>query len=166
MKSRGGFTLVEILIVVVILGILAAIVVPQFTEASGEAKDSRLQSDLQSVRSQVELFKIQHTGVMPGLASGTATAASFAIAMTGYTMADGSAADPQAPGANVYGPYLQTLPSNPYALTNKDTVSIVTTSPSAAVTNAGWFFNTATGEFGAATSFTDSSGNVDLHYNW
>ncbi len=39
MKAKSGFTLVEILIVVVILGILAAIVIPQFTEASTEAKN-------------------------------------------------------------------------------------------------------------------------------
>ena len=38
MKAKSGFTLVEILIVVVILGILAAIVIPQFTNASTEAK--------------------------------------------------------------------------------------------------------------------------------
>jgi len=38
MKAKSGFTLVEILIVVVILGILAAVVIPQFTEASTEAR--------------------------------------------------------------------------------------------------------------------------------
>jgi general secretion pathway protein G len=166
MKSRGGFTLVEILIVVVILGVLAAIVVPQFTEASGDAKDSRLLTDLQRVRSQIGLYKIQHIGVMPGLASGGSTAASFEIAMTGYTMGDGTAAATQAPAVDVLGPYLQRLPNNPYATTNPQTVSIVQTSPIAAVTDAGWFFNNATGEFGAATSYTDSSGNIDQHLTW
>ncbi|MHC4286068.1 MAG: type IV pilin protein [Planctomycetota bacterium] len=42
MKAEKGFTLVEILIVVVILGILAAIVIPQFTSASVDAKESLL----------------------------------------------------------------------------------------------------------------------------
>lgn len=50
MKTRKGFTLVEILIVVVILGILAAIVIPQFTNASEEAKQNSLRSNLQSIR--------------------------------------------------------------------------------------------------------------------
>ena len=67
MKARkSGFTLVEILIVVVILGILAAIVIPQFTGASTEAKESSLMSNLQAMRSQVELYKIQHNDDLPG----------------------------------------------------------------------------------------------------
>ena len=49
MRFRSGFISLKISTMVVILGILAAIVVPQFTEASGEAKDSRLMSDLQWV---------------------------------------------------------------------------------------------------------------------
>ena len=69
MKAKRGFTLVEILIVVVILGILAAIVIPQFTEASTEAKVSRLASDLQTMRSQIELYKVQHSDTPPLLAT-------------------------------------------------------------------------------------------------
>ena len=47
-RARHGFTLIEILIVVVILGILAAIVIPQFTDAAEEASRSNLQSQLQT----------------------------------------------------------------------------------------------------------------------
>ena len=64
-RNKNGFTLVEILIVVIILGILAAIVIPQFSEASEEARLSSLQSDLQTVRSQIELYKIQHLDNLP-----------------------------------------------------------------------------------------------------
>ncbi len=65
MKARKGFTLVEILIVVVILGILAAIVIPQFTNASSEAKQSSLRSNLQTLRSQIELYKIKNSDTPP-----------------------------------------------------------------------------------------------------
>ena len=64
-RSRSGFTLVEILIVVIILGILAAIVIPQFTNASNDARNNSIASTLQTVRSQIELFKIQHGDTPP-----------------------------------------------------------------------------------------------------
>ena len=59
-RVRHGFTLIEILIVVVILGILAAIVIPQFTDASLQAASSNLRSQLQTVRSQIELYNVQN----------------------------------------------------------------------------------------------------------
>jgi general secretion pathway protein G len=65
MRTRKGFTLVEILIVVVILGILAAIVIPQFTNASTEAKESNLKSNLQTVRAQLELYKLRNNDLAP-----------------------------------------------------------------------------------------------------
>ena len=60
---RRAFTLIEILIVVVILGILAAIVIPQFTDASEDAMMASVQSQLQTLRGQVELFRVQNAGV-------------------------------------------------------------------------------------------------------
>ena len=50
---------------VVILGILAAIVIPQFTNAADEAAMSQAQSQLQSMRSQVQLFRAKN-GYLPG----------------------------------------------------------------------------------------------------
>lgn len=80
MKARSGFTLVEILIVVVILGILAAIVIPQFTSASDEAKQSALRSNLQTMRAQIELYKIKN--VVPDTPPAT-----LAAMVPGYLMA-------------------------------------------------------------------------------
>lgn len=73
MRTRriNGFTLVEILIVVVILGILAAIVIPQFTTASQEAIRGALQSQLQTISSQVELYRVRNAGQLPDNAAET-----------------------------------------------------------------------------------------------
>lgn len=105
---RKGFTLVEILIVVVILGILAAIVIPQFTNASTAAKASSVTSQLQTIRSQVELYKNQHNGVAPDLVTDWTQ-------FTGYTDIDGDveAAKSQATG-HIYGPYMQQPAKNPF----------------------------------------------------
>jgi len=142
MKAKSGFTLVEILIVVVILGILAAIVIPQFTEASTEAKLSSLCTDLQTMRSQIELYKIQHNDDLPG-----AGAATFTQAMTGYTDIFGVVQG--APGPNIYGPYVQKIPTNQF--NNSDGIAEGTAASVPIVTDGsvGWYFHTTTGAFNA-----------------
>lgn len=104
MRAKSGFTLVEILIVVVILGILAAIVIPQFTDASEDAKEASLLSNLQTMRGQIELYKAQHSGALPGAGTANVT-----TALTSRTDVDGTA---DADGD--YGPYMQKIPANPY----------------------------------------------------
>ncbi len=59
-RTRRAFTLIEILIVVVILGILAAIVIPQFTDASEDAMDASVRSQLQTIRGQIEVYNIEN----------------------------------------------------------------------------------------------------------
>lgn len=63
---RKAFTLVEILIVVVILGILAAIVVPQFTNATQDAEAGNLKAQLSSLNRQIELYRARNNGQLPG----------------------------------------------------------------------------------------------------
>ncbi len=109
MKAKSGFTLVEILIVVVILGILAAIVIPQFSEASTEARTNSLCADLQTIRSQIQLYKIQHSDTLPG----TVTGVDFEASMTGYTDFDGEVWVATSTGTK-YGRYLQSIPENPF----------------------------------------------------
>lgn len=136
--KRSGFTLVEILIVVVILGILAAIVIPQFTDASTQAKNSSLRADLQTVRSQIELYKVQHGGDLPG--NEIAADTTFVEAMIGTTNAAGSKA-----GSN-FGPYLQAIPANPY---DADLNNDITENGVLGDASAAWEFNTTTGAFNA-----------------
>ncbi len=148
MRTQKGFTLVEILIVVVILGILAAVVIPQFTEASTEAKTSSLCTDLQTVRSQIELYKVQHNDTMPGSVSSV----SFTQSMTLYSDVIGNTNATQT-ATYCYGPYLQKIPSNQFAPTAiATTIDTGTTDPTTASTTGGWFFNTSTGKFMAVDS--------------
>jgi general secretion pathway protein G len=142
-QMKAGFTLVEILIVVVILGILAAIVIPQFTDAASEAQLSSLTSDLQTVRAQIELYKIQHSDDLPGTYSGV----TFPQSMTMYTVKSGALAATQAPADNVYGPYLQKMPTNPF--NDSNSVEVGTGVP--ADGDNGWYYNTTTGAFHADT---------------
>lgn len=131
-RSRQAFTLVEVLIVVIVLGILAAIVVPQFTDASTDAKVSSLTTNLQIIRGQIELYELQHNDTLPALAT-------FSNQMTLFSKADGTthATD----RANYpLGPYLQAIPNNPYTNTND------VTADARAATKA-WYYNAATGEF-------------------
>ncbi len=72
-RNRNGFTLVEILIVVVILGILAAIVIPSFTSASQEAQSNATYSELQKLRRHVEMYRVRNSGRMPSVTDGDGT---------------------------------------------------------------------------------------------
>jgi general secretion pathway protein G len=56
---RGGFTLVELLLVLTILAILAGIVLPKFTNVSGNAKRTAVQADLQSFKTALSMFEIE-----------------------------------------------------------------------------------------------------------
>jgi len=145
MRAKSGFTLVEILIVVVILGILAAIVIPQFTEASTEAKTSSLCTDLQTMRSQIELYKIQHNDALPSMvaAAGGDNDLTLTTDIEGTVVPAGT--------ANSYGPYVQKIPTNQFNDLDSIREEAVAISTAGANT-AGWVFNTLTGAFNADDS--------------
>jgi general secretion pathway protein G len=154
MQAKRGFTLVEILIVVVILGILAAIVIPQFTQASTEAKTNSLMSDLQTLRSQIELYKVQHQDVPPGNTidadTMVATPALDQFANQLVFTSDGYGAQASTPTKEridkyTLGPYLERIPDNPFNKLN-------TVVAAGTTTGAGWAYEPNTGEIRAADS--------------
>ena len=145
---RSGFTLVEILIVVVILGILAAIVVPQFSEASSEAKINTLRGNLQTMRSQLELYKIQHDDLLPGqsVIGGDVLEADFMDNL----MNDAK-----------YNSYFQKFPSNDYMVNAADRTRVTCVNAAGDLPDGtegtGWWFNAADGDFRAASA----AGHID-----
>jgi general secretion pathway protein G len=136
--NRKGFTLIEILIVVIILGILAAIVIPQFTNASKEAKSSSLVTMVQSLRSQIALFKLQHNDYLPGtnpLNGATFDQTVFWDQMTLFTDVNGGT-NATKDATHDKGPYMQSVPKNPLCPTtaaNSDVVATVNGAASGAV---------------------------------
>ncbi len=144
-KHRKGFTLVEILIVVVILGILAAIVIPQFTNASESAKASSLISQLQTIRSQLELAQVQHGGYYPNLSSNwdymTTETDPSSTSAGAYTASDND--------GDEVGPYLQQAPKNPFENS--------TTTAAAAGAGVGWVYSQSTGVVKACLSATKAT---------
>ena len=153
MRTQKGFTLVEVLIIAVILGILAAIVIPQFSQASIEAKESRLCGDLQTMRSQIELYKIQHNEALPG-----ADYASVEAALTGLTDVDGNVAEEAGP--DVYGPYVQKIPTNLF----NDLNTIRQDGAAAGANSHGWRLDMSSGAFQADDdkACSDGTAHTDL----
>jgi prepilin-type N-terminal cleavage/methylation domain-containing protein len=130
-KTRSAFTLVEVLIVVVIMAILAATIIPQFTDSTNDAKTSTAKFNLHTMRSQIELYKAHHNGTLPDAALNKLTIA---------TDADGNAGGP-------FGPYMRQIPDNPF--TNLNAVKSIGNDPAVVgdVTGGGggWLFNPTTG---------------------
>jgi general secretion pathway protein G len=143
-KNQSGFTLVELLIVVIILGILAAVVIPQFNTAAAESKEAALASNLATIRQAIELYKVQHNDSFPG--------ATIVTQLTTQTDATGAA-------GTKYGPYIRnSFPVNP--IDNSAAVATAATMPGAPTAAGGWIYATGNGEFRANVSGNGPSGTA------
>lgn len=139
-RERVGFTLVEVLIVVVIMAVLAAVVIPQFASSTDDAKLSTAQFNLSTLRSMLQTYRGQHNGILPKIDGTT----NLIEALLKKTTARG-VIDPN----GQYGPYLLDFPENPF--TNVKTVKATSkTSIAASDVTAGdaggWLYNESTGQ--------------------
>ncbi len=155
-KRSRGFTLVELLIVVTIIGILATIVIPQFSNASTQAKENALKDDLRYLRTQIVVFKAQHRDIAPG-----AGGASLTDQLTKYTDETGQTSD-VATATHKFGPYLSKMPKNP--INNLDTIEVTAQTPLVADGGHGWKYNVTTQEVIADITGNDSIGTPFAKY--
>lgn len=129
MGSRRAFTLVEILIVVVILGILAAIVIPQFANVSSDTQRSATYYELQKLRKAVGVYRVRNSDALPLVTAGDGTWGPL-VGRGDYMLA--APINAWVGAANAKAVVLGTAPDTSYH------------------TNYGWIFDASTGDVWAA----------------
>jgi len=170
--NQSGFTLIEMLIVVIVLGILAMIIIPQITVSTDDAKVSTLQTSLAGIRSAIEVYYVQHNNVYPGekkndgsadSGSDVEAATAFLQQLTRYTNSSGAVTATK-DSTYKFGPYVKTgaLPTNPFndnsdVVADYDVTSITQTRTVAGT--AGWRIYPKTGVIFANDD--EASGGVD-----
>jgi general secretion pathway protein G len=174
--ASKGFTLIELLIVVIIIAILAAIAIPQFSNTAGDAQESALDANLSTMRSAIELYRVQHNNVYPGITTsviadagcagaggvvGTGavnTAAAFQQQLIGFSNQAGQTCTVAAPGF-IFGPYLRAIPNEPINNNNTVNMDLAANAAAPAAGGVGWRYNTITGRFIINNSTNDRRGN-------
>ena len=143
---KRAFTLVKVLIVVAILGILAAIVVPQFQSHSQEAKEAAAKDNLRILRNAIELYATQHNDVPPGYTDDNPNNI-FVTALNFYNQ------------IVFEGHYLSKMPENP--LSGDARIHILgdnATFPVDAGVDTGWIYQPATKTIRLNSQGTDKNG--------
>ena len=152
-KRRGGFSLLELVIVIVIMGIVAAVAIPRMSRGSAGAADGALIGDLAVLRNAIDMYAGEHTGNYPA-------AATIEDQLTQYTdISGGTSATKTA--THVFGPYLRKSPPLPVGSRKGNT--IIAANAGASV---GWRYTAATGEIRANTlgGEMDDSGKLYSDY--
>ena len=161
-----GFTLVEMMIVIVIMGILAAIAVPHLTVQTVEANEAAAAIDIRTLRKAIDLYAAQHGGAYPSAAGdGTNAAgseAAFRNQLLQYSKADGTASASKS-SSYPYGPYVRKdIPNCPVgSLVNTNGVNVTNdTGPLAvdATPTEAWKYSCETGQIIVNDAGTDSKG--------
>jgi len=141
MRNRSAFSLVELVVVIMILGILAAVAAPKLFQTSGTATDNGLRQTLTVVRDAIDLYASDNAGALPPC---TGTGADFQAALADYLRGD--------------------FPVCPVGAQNSDVIPTTGTGATGdASPTAGWKFNTDDGTF--ICNYSAASNTPSVNYD-
>jgi prepilin-type N-terminal cleavage/methylation domain-containing protein len=143
-RRKAAFTLIEIMIVVSILGIVAAIVLPEFQNHTQQAKEAAAKDTLRVLRETIERYAAEHNDVPPGYGNNDSTRVPagpiFSVQLTS-------------------GKYLRSIPKNPFNNLNVvQAYQNLLTLPANATGTKGWLYHPATRQIRLDYPGTDSQG--------
>jgi general secretion pathway protein G len=150
LKIGRGFSLIELVIVVVIIGVIAAIAIPRMQNVGRQTGVSALRMNLKEMRRAIDHYHAEH-GAYPLLAKLTDQLTKYTD-ISGNVSATGDA-------TFMYGPYIKAIPEvtvGGYAGRKK-----VAAVDGPAI---GWTYNETTGEFKTTATETDSKGVLYSSY--
>jgi general secretion pathway protein G len=136
-------------IVVVIIGIIAAIAIPRLSRGAAGAADSGLAGDLAVLRNAIDLYATEHNAY-PALAT-------FEDQLTKYTDANGGAGAKDS--THIYGPYIRQLPALKVGAQKGNNQPTAT----AGTSGFGWVYNETTGVISANTTATEKDASGKLY---
>ena len=152
---RTAFSMLELVIVIVILGIVAAIAVPRLSRGSEGAAEAALEQDLSILRNALELYRAEHAGSLPDEAN-------IIPSLVIHSNHDGTAFHSEKGGEFIYGPYIRLYPP-PLPVGRRKGYRTIA-GPDA--TGVGWIYDKASGTITANcdSDETDASGKKYSDY--
>ena len=157
LQEQYGFTLIEMMIVIIILGVLTMVIIPQVNVFRDDANLNTLKTNLSHMRRVIEIYYCHHNNIYPGqkktngiqdTSNPNEAASAFITQLTQYSDARGETKEIK-DATHIFGPYIKkgVLPQNPFNDKNDITCDITTTDIAVMTSDGstGWKFYSNTG---------------------
>jgi prepilin-type N-terminal cleavage/methylation domain-containing protein len=158
-QRRAGFSLIELVIVAVIIGIVAAIAIPRIGTSSAAANEAAFKSNLSLLREAIDRYAADHTGAFPTCDALGGNKTTIMLQLTQYTDDAGNYSASKS-STHQFGPYLREIPA--LTVGGRKGQAKISTSDGSTV---GWVYSPVTGSLtGNTEGAVDKLGRAYASY--